>query len=80
MTSLKEKFDLEELISLLIVICLAGTILMWMFYTTFPRWIPPWDPETVPHEGDILYLVLAILFTVATPALVVLLRFRKKKA
>jgi len=80
MTSLKEKFDLEELISILIGICLAGTILMWFFYTTFPPWIPPWDPETVVHVGNITYLILAILFTVATPALFVLLWFRKKKA
>ena len=80
MTSLKEKINLEELISILIGICLSGTILMWLFYTTFPQWIPPWDPETVPHVGNILYLILAILFTVATPALFVLLWFRKKKA
>ena len=80
MTSLKEKIDLEELISILIGICLLGTILMWFFYTTFPRWIPPWDPDTVAHVGNLTYLIIAILFTVATPALVVLLWFRKKKA
>jgi hypothetical protein len=80
MTSLKEKFDLEELISILIGICLAGSILMVLFYTTFPRWIPPWDPETTVHIGNMTYLVLAILFTVATPALIVLLWFLKRKA
>ena len=80
MTSLKEKIDLEELISILIGICLLGTILMWFFYTTFPPWIPPWDPDTVAHVGNLTYLIIAILFTVATPALVVLLWFRKKKA
>ncbi len=80
MTSLKEKFDLEELISILIGMCLSGTILMWFFYTTFPPWIPPWDPETTAHGGNMTYLILAIFFTVATPALFVLLWFRKKKA
>jgi hypothetical protein len=80
MTSLKEKFDLEELISILIGMSLSGAILMWLFYTTFPPWIPPWDPDTVVHVGNITYLILAILFTVATPALILLLWFRKKKA
>ncbi len=69
MTSLKEKIDLEELISILIGMCLSGTILMWLFYTTFPD-----------HTANLFYLILAILFTVATPALFVLLWFRKKKA
>ena len=69
MTSLKEKFDLEELISILIGMCLSGTILMWLFYATFHD-----------HTANLFYLILAILFTVATPALFVLLWFRKKKA
>lgn len=79
MKSLKEIFDLEEIISILIGLCVAGTFLMWFFFTTFPPWIPPWDPATVPHEGNPLYLSLAIVFTVEVPALFALLWYLKRK-
>jgi hypothetical protein len=77
MSSLKEKFDVEEFISILISLSLAGMFLMWFFYTTFPFW----DPEVslIHTDGDILYLSLAIMFTFLAPALFVLLWFLKKK-
>ncbi|MHA2287908.1 MAG: hypothetical protein ACXABG_03890 [Promethearchaeota archaeon] len=78
MKSFKEKFDLDEFLSILIGLSLAGMILMWAFYTTFPFW----DPEVslIHTEGDILYLSLAIVFTILSPLIFVLLWFRKKKA
>jgi hypothetical protein len=77
MSSLKEKFDLDELLSILIGLSLAGMFLMWCFYTTFPFW----DPEVslIHTDGDILYLVLAIVFTILPPVFFVLLWLRKKK-
>ena len=80
MTSLKEKFDLEELFSILFGMFLSGTIIMWFFYTTFPPWIPPWDPETTVHLGNMIYLSLAIIFTISTVVSFVLIWWRKKKA
>jgi hypothetical protein len=41
MSSLKEKLDIDEILSILIGLSIAGTFLMWFFYTTFPFW----DPE-----------------------------------
>lgn len=77
MSSLKEKFNLDELLSILISLSLAGMFLMWFFYTTFPFW----DPEVslIHTDGDILYLSLAIVFTILAPALFVLLWLRKRK-
>ena len=78
MSSLKEKLDLDEILSILIPMCVAGIYLMWSFYTTHPFW----DPEVsfIHIDGNITYLVLAIIFTIAAPALFVWLWFRKKKA
>jgi hypothetical protein len=77
MSSLKEKLDIDEILSILIGLSIAGTFLMWFFYTTFPFW----DPEVslIHTDGNILYLILAILFTVLSPVLFVLLWLRKKK-
>ncbi|MFX0074362.1 MAG: hypothetical protein ACFE96_02895 [Candidatus Hermodarchaeota archaeon] len=78
MSSLKEKFDLDEFLSILISLSLAGMFLMWFFYTTFPFW----DPEVSPihTDGNVLYLILAIVFTILPPVFFVLLWLRKKKA
>jgi hypothetical protein len=77
MSSLKKKFDLDEFLSILISLSLAGMFLMWFFYTTFPFW----DPEVslIHTDGNILYLILAIVFTILPPVLFVLLWLRKKK-
>ncbi len=66
--NLKEKFDLEELLSILLGMFLAGLIIMWFFYTTFPD-----------HDANLTYLILAIIFTVLAPLDVVLIWFLKKK-
>ena len=69
MSGILEKFNVDETLQYLMIVSLAGLILMWFFYTTFPE-----SPNVV------LYLVLAILFTVLTPLSFGYLWFRKKKA
>ena len=76
--TLEKKIDLDELLSILISLSLAGTFLMWFFYTTYPFW----DPEVslIHTDGDPLFLALAIVFTILAPVFFVLLWLRKKKA
>lgn len=68
MSSLKDKFDIEEILYILFGMFLAGAILMWFFYTGFPE-----------HDAVITYLVIAILFTVLAVVDFVLIYLRKKK-
>ncbi len=69
MSGILDKFNLDETLQYIMVMSIAGLILMWFFYTTFPE-----SPNVV------LYLVLAILFTVLAPLSFAYLWFRKKKA
>lgn len=69
MSGILEKFNLDETLQYVMIMSIAGIILMWFFYTTFPE-----------SPNVILYLVLAILFTVLAPLSFGYLWFRKKKA
>ena len=69
MNSFIEKFDREEVLVTLMTMSIVGLITMWMFYTRF-----------LDHDATLTYLILAILFTIAAPALFVYLWFLKKKA
>ena len=68
MSSLKEKFDIEELLAVLFGVFLAGAVLMWFFYGGFPE-----------ADAVMTYLIIAILFSVLTVVMFVLIFLRKKK-
>ena len=69
MSTIKGKFDLEEFIVTCMMMSLAGLVVMWNFVSYFPD-----SPDYI------LYLILAIIFTILAPALFVYLWLRKKKA
>ena len=69
MSTIKGKFDLEELIVTCMMMSIAGLIIMWIFVVYYPDWGAP-----------VVYLTLAIIFTILAPVLFVYLWFRKKKA
>jgi hypothetical protein len=68
MINIKEKINNEELLNIFLVMSICGTILMWMFYLSFTA-----------DVGSLTYLILAIIFTIATPAFFALLWLQRKK-